>query len=615
MTKLFNRRILLNSFMILLLVLQGGINLASYWRIQQLLITNHTVLYTQQVIYVISELRYHMLEMQNNLRGYVITGNPIHLDDYKKKTQLAYDKIAELKQLVHNNKNQSKRLEHLSVLLQQRVEFFNHILAVYQKEGEKAAGSILASDKGLYFADQIRILSMSMQNEELNLLKTANHALQENSATTKYYLIAVNISSLILIGLFLLIFNWQYSRAVQINRRRRQTENQLKGIIAATNDGIAAMDTNYNLIVSNQAFERCFFQLLGKSISQGCNLKELQNELPQEQQFLLRQLDRTLKGENLDQIHEVISSQLAPNIYEITYNAICDIKGEIKGVALVAREVTDRIKLEKAMKQANEQLAFSMAELKQHNEAILLLNRLNSALQSCLSVEETFNPITTYVKKILPFAAGQLYLAHPSRNYLDLVVGWGEIQAKNEMIISPEQCWALRRGQNHRFHHAENSIFCEHLKQTPSVPSYLCIPLQAQNDNVGLLYLELKNTEKLSETEFNQLVNQQESLIINISESIASSIANIKLRDALRVRSIRDPLTGLYNRSYLEECFSREIQRAKRHNAQLAIVMMDLDHFKTLNDTYGHDAGDLALIEVSKLLQQEIRQSDIACRY
>jgi diguanylate cyclase len=79
--------------------------------------------------------------------------------------------------------------------------------------------------------------------------------------------------------------------------------------------------------------------------------------------------------------------------------------------------------------------------------------------------------------------------------------------------------------------------------------------------------------------------------------------------------SMRDPLTGLWNRRYLDETMSRELPRAKRHNTAIGAIILDLDHFKHLNDTYGHDAGDFVLAHVGELLRHATRGSDIACRF
>jgi diguanylate cyclase (GGDEF)-like protein len=79
--------------------------------------------------------------------------------------------------------------------------------------------------------------------------------------------------------------------------------------------------------------------------------------------------------------------------------------------------------------------------------------------------------------------------------------------------------------------------------------------------------------------------------------------------------SMRDPLTGLYNRRYLDETMARELPRARRLGECTGVILIDLDHFKRLNDTFGHDAGDNALERVGDLLRSATRNSDIACRF
>lgn len=83
----------------------------------------------------------------------------------------------------------------------------------------------------------------------------------------------------------------------------------------------------------------------------------------------------------------------------------------------------------------------------------------------------------------------------------------------------------------------------------------------------------------------------------------------------LRELSVRDPLTGLYNRRYMEETFDREIKRALRKDRSLAVVMTDIDGFKLINDTFGHVPGDMILERVSRFLLKSVRASDVVCRF
>jgi diguanylate cyclase (GGDEF)-like protein len=104
-------------------------------------------------------------------------------------------------------------------------------------------------------------------------------------------------------------------------------------------------------------------------------------------------------------------------------------------------------------------------------------------------------------------------------------------------------------------------------------------------------------------------------LSATFADHLALAIANLRLRDTLQIQSIRDPLTGLFNRRYLEESLEREVARAKRRDSSLGLIMLDLDHFKAFNDTHGHRAGDEALAALGELLDSSVREEDVPCRY
>jgi diguanylate cyclase (GGDEF)-like protein len=93
------------------------------------------------------------------------------------------------------------------------------------------------------------------------------------------------------------------------------------------------------------------------------------------------------------------------------------------------------------------------------------------------------------------------------------------------------------------------------------------------------------------------------------------ALSNLKLREALRQQSIRDSLTGLFNRRYMEETLEREIRRAEREKKPVGIIMFDIDHFKNFNDLSGHDGGDAMLRELGAYLSKSMRGGDIVCRY
>jgi len=136
------------------------------------------------------------------------------------------------------------------------------------------------------------------------------------------------------------------------------------------------------------------------------------------------------------------------------------------------------------------------------------------------------------------------------------------------------------------------------------------VPMMAMGETLGMLHV-IDTGEQVDA--FND--DMRLRLLETTASQIASAIANLNLRAALHAQSIRDPLTGLYNRRYLEETMQREEMRAQRNNLPLSIIMADIDHFKNFNDTHGHHAGDLLLQAFGKELQAMVRGDDIACRY
>jgi diguanylate cyclase (GGDEF)-like protein len=132
------------------------------------------------------------------------------------------------------------------------------------------------------------------------------------------------------------------------------------------------------------------------------------------------------------------------------------------------------------------------------------------------------------------------------------------------------------------------------------------VPLFAQGELLGCLSLG---------TAAGQLPDRKQQWAKTVADAVGLSLANLRLRESLRQQSIIDVLTGLFNRRYMEETLEREVRRCARAKTPLGIMMMDIDHFKSFNDTHGHAAGDVLLAELGSLLRSRIRADDIACRY
>jgi diguanylate cyclase (GGDEF)-like protein/PAS domain S-box-containing protein len=276
------------------------------------------------------------------------------------------------------------------------------------------------------------------------------------------------------------------------------------------------------------------------------------------------------------------------------------------GRLYIFEEITQRKQTEQALQEANQKLRSWVKELEQSTQEITLLNEMSDLLQACLSVEEAHSAIATLVQPLFPNISGGVFTISSSRQIVEAMAIWGT-QLASQKMFAPHDCWALRRGRSHWIAESKIGLRCQHLHPEIACAESLCVPMMAQGEALGLLYLSTHQVGQLSEA--------KQRLAVTVAEHIALALANLTLRETLQKQSIRDPLTGLFNRRYLEESLLREIHRAERKQQSLGIIMLDVDHFKRFNDTFGHEAGDTVLRELGLFLRKNIRQSDIACRY
>jgi diguanylate cyclase (GGDEF)-like protein len=254
-----------------------------------------------------------------------------------------------------------------------------------------------------------------------------------------------------------------------------------------------------------------------------------------------------------------------------------------------------------------DQLRTSLAELREHADRVETVNQFVESLQSCLTLDEAYQQTKQVMSRFFP--SGTLLMLNPSRNLLDAAASWGTPSTK-QGPFSPQSCWALRKGQSHVVRPGSFALLCGHT-DISSTASQLCIPLVAQGDSLGVLSLV---TPEGRHAEADALKDKKE-LAVSLTEQMSLAFANLMLRETLKYQSVRDPLTGLFNRRHMEEALERELLRATRTNKPVSVLMADIDHFKQFNDSFGHEAGNLLLRELGSLLSVQVRGGDIACRY
>ncbi|MFP4437130.1 MAG: PAS domain S-box protein [Chloroflexaceae bacterium] len=285
---------------------------------------------------------------------------------------------------------------------------------------------------------------------------------------------------------------------------------------------------------------------------------------------------------------------------------ICDAQQQPRTLSGAFLDITERKLAEIQLQRANEQLLQGNEHLRQRNREVLLLNQMGDMLQGCIGVDAAYEVIAISAAKLFAGQAGALYMRRTATPVFDAMASWGD-PPPTETMLEEQMCWALREQQVALYSQANGGL-CVHLTDCAAA-AVLCVPLVVRAETLGILHLHHGTTLEYD------AVRRWRQLADTVARQIALALTSLTLREQLQQQAIRDALTGLYNRRYLDETLPRELHRAERDGQPVGIIMLDIDHFKRFNDTYGHDAGDTVLRAVGTFLQQHTRGADIACRY
>ncbi len=270
-------------------------------------------------------------------------------------------------------------------------------------------------------------------------------------------------------------------------------------------------------------------------------------------------------------------------------------------ILMVAVETTECKRAQEALERVRIELAATMVEL-QHTD---WLNEMGQKLHAAKADTEAYRIIESFMLRFFPFDAGALCMTHSDKNSVEIVATWGDGPVC-ESVFAPDDCWALREGRVHNINNAASTaLHCGHVIGGIA-RARLCVPLMPQI-TLGLLHLR--------RTEGGVFTEAQLALTNKVAGSIGLALANLKLQETFRYQALRDPLTGLYNRRYMEESAYRELRRAMRKDLSVGLMMVDIDHFKQFNDAEGHAAGDLLLRRLGEWISSHVRTEDITCRY
>ncbi len=267
-----------------------------------------------------------------------------------------------------------------------------------------------------------------------------------------------------------------------------------------------------------------------------------------------------------------------------------------------------------AMREVNKNLAAYVDSLEQRNRELERLRGLGTLLQSCLTVEETHAVIARMLPKLFHTESGAVYLfSSPTRTLAPFTSWGGHTPADN---FSPwTSGWPLVQERSYSEDGRRFPLLCPDGKQARQDACF-CAPIVGQRETLGLLYVQLsRNLPEQDDDNRQRVIKYKRQLTVTAAETIALYLTNIKLRENLYHQSIHDPLTGLLNRRPMYEFLEKELLRTTRKKQPLGVIMIDIDHFKTINDAFGHEAGDAVLRELGVFYQKHIRGGDFACRY
>ena len=380
----------------------------------------------------------------------------------------------------------------------------------------------------------------------------------------------------------------------------RQATERFQSVVEAAPNGLITVDHHGRVVLVNRRIEQLFgygrAEIVGQPIETLLPERYRGGHVGTRERYLAAPSDRRM-GAGRDLYGRRKDGTEFP--IEIGLSPLATPDGTYVHCSIV--DVSER-------KRHESELRERVHDLQRHRRETELLGEMSSLLQHAVSEREALDIVTAFGQRLFAQAKGGIYILPASGDGLDLLASWGSFVGRERLETSA--CWALRRSQPHR-NTPESAARCPHVLDASGKLSgrTTCIPMSAHGHSLGMLTLSF------AEAGAEQQWEQPEQLGKAVADQFGLALTNLQLRDRLRNLSIRDGLTGLFNRRYLEETVVRELHRAARNGRPLGVVMLDVDHFKLFNDRHGHQAADDVLREVARVLSAGTRKEDVACRF
>ncbi|HWB67657.1 MAG TPA: diguanylate cyclase [Mycobacteriales bacterium] len=401
-------------------------------------------------------------------------------------------------------------------------------------------------------------------------------------------------------------------QAIPGNQRRGSMPDAIEAtpdfyeqLLEAAPDGIVVVDDTGTILLANRKAEALFGwprdELLGKSLETLVPHRARPSHPTHRSGYMQDPRNRPM-GSGLeltalraDGSEFPVDISLSPLVTEVgTY------------VSAAVRDATDRKQTELELRAANTRLRDAVSDLEGRSRDMAALSRASQVMQSCSRLDEALQVIARAAAGLFEGVPGGVYVLNDERGLLESAAIWAGLPPSEP--FRPEDCWALRTGHVHLLGDDELALPCNHVPHPTEWA--VCVPLVAQSEMLGVVHLLAPE----SRPEPGYLHRVQEIATL-VRDQWSLTLANLRLRDTLRDQSIRDPLTGLFNRRFLDEFLDRELQRARRRGHAVTLGLLDLDHFKLFNDTHGHHGGDTVLRDLGRYLLEGTRGEDVVARF
>ena len=247
--------------------------------------------------------------------------------------------------------------------------------------------------------------------------------------------------------------------------------------------------------------------------------------------------------------------------------------------------------------------------LRQEREEMAALNKFSEAVTQCTSEREVHDHLLHWLKQRFEPRQVIIFRLNAAENFLEAAATLVPLPADLRpwpVIEEPHNCKAVRTGRYFRVNDVSVEPVCPSRFALPAEGSYYCGPLIAGGIIIGAVRLEgMKGF----------WTPERERLLESYLSGAASALSNLRLLDSMKQQANVDVLTGLYNRRFLEDYAGKLLAMARRRQQPVSVIMMDLDHFKSFNDIYGHELGDRILRQFAKTVTEAMRETNLAARF